>query len=440
MIYSNEKGLYQRDIGTEVFGSITKENKVTFKKLLPHQIDFANAIDQTFSAIVGGYGSGKTRALIPRYCNLSVKRNGEVRFLVIAPSYSLLQDIDIPLFINWLNKYDIPYNHKKSRRIIEIFDVFRGEIWFRSGDKPEKIVGFECTDFCIDEFDTLKLDQQEKVWNKSVARARSADDPTGGVVTTPEGYRYTHELFVENEVGKLIQADTRDNYHLPKSYIENLLSQYDERLIEQYIEGGFVSLAGADAYYAYSEDVLFDYDPRMAQNTVYIGMDFNVNPMTAVCAYYSGGKLYVFDEIFLRNSNTEKMINKIEQKFPNQRIVVAPDMTGDKRQTSAKAGITDLILLQQAGFEIMGNTSVGNPPERDRKNCLNTSLDRGLVYIERGNKQLKKDFKQLKVNDAGEIETEDSEREHISTALGYLVWRLFKTEIYDKRDKKVSQL
>lgn len=431
--------IYGTRLSPNVIENITKKRPMKISGLLEHQKEFSQAVDEPYSAIVGGFRSGKTKSIIPRYCNLSVKRSGEVLLLIVAPNYPLLQDIDIPLFTRFLDENKIPYNHLKSRKIIEIEDVFRGQVWFRSGDSPENIIGFECTDFVIDEFDTLKYEKQKQVWEKVIARASGAEDPTGGIVTTPEGYRYTHELFVENKIGSLIRADTRNNYYLPEAYVENLYSQYDETLIDQYVKGKFVSLTGRNAYYAFSEDNLFQYPgKKFLDDTIYIGMDFNVDPMTATICHYKSGILYVCDEIFLKNSHTKKMCYEISKRYPSKRIVVAPDMTGRKRQSSAAEGITDIIILQQEGFEILGNVKDGNPPVRDRINCVNAALNTGLLYIDNSLDYVLRDLKRLKVDEQGEIILDNPEMEHMSTGLGYLVWRLFANRIYNT-DVKVKQ-
>ncbi len=425
---------------SQILSGARRQKTSTITGVLPAQKEFANSIDTPFSAIVGGFGSGKTRSIIARYCNLSVKRSGKVRLLVVAPSYSLLEDIDEPLFLGWLDKNNIPYTHQKSRHIITIHDYYQGEIWFRSGDNPDRLVGFECTDFVIDEFDILKFDHQKSLWEKVIARARLGDSPTGGIVTTPEGYRYTHKLFVEDEIGPMFKAKTTDNFYLPETYISNLYSQYDAKLVEQYVNGEFISLVGRHAYYGYSENNLFYYkkDTGFDEDVVYVAMDFNVDPMTAVSCYYKSGMLYAFDEIFLNNSNTDEMCEEIEKRYPGKRIIVAPDLTGKGRHSSASKGITNIIKLRMRGYGILGNEDVGNPFIRDRINCLNASLNMGLLFMNRSLNYLLKDLKQLRTDERGEIIKENPMMEHISTALGYLVWWLQSPTIY-KTSIKIKQ-
>lgn len=386
--------------------------------------------------LVGGYGCGKSHAIVCRAMDRLIKRKGNGTVIIGAPTYTLAKDVNIPDFMEFLDMYQIPHKPNKSEHKIYIKGKsLKGEIWFRSYDRPERWVGFEATDCLLDEFDTARVTQQKEIWNKALARMRACDNATLGIATTPEGFKFTYELAVERGIGELIKAKTPDNIFLPADYIQSLYDQYDALLIDQYINGEFVNINGHAAYYAFNRDRnTFDepIDEFMRNTNFKHGMDFNVDPMCAVSGVRIGDVLYIIDETYLRNSNTERMCEVLEKKYFGKDNEVAPDMTGVKRTSSATIGLTDINILKRRGFRIRGNT---NPFVRDRLNTVNNALAKGKLKIHKSCKYLIKDLEQVVSDEHGEINKKDPNLTHISDALGYLVYREFPVAQQNWRSK-----
>jgi len=105
---------------------------------------------------------------------------------------------------------------------------------------------------------------------------------------------------------------------------------------------------------------------------VLVGMDFNVNPMTAVLARRVANQLHVHGEVVLHNANTEIMAEALKERLPNRKIIVYPDPSGNARKTSAPVGQTDFTILRKAGFEVVAQSSA--PAVSDRINEVNALL------------------------------------------------------------------
>jgi len=391
---------------------------VNIKNYLPHQKEFATSKER-YTAIVGGYRSGKTRAIIYKYIHLSVKRKGKVKLLIIAPTYRLLRDVDLPLFTEYFDEKGINYKLIKSDLKIKVNDYVCGEIIFRSGDNPQKIVGFEVTDFIIDEFDIIRKADQKDLWVKALARISGSKNGTGSIVTTPEGYKHTYELFVEKKIGKLIKAKTTDNHYLPEDYIQSLFDNYDSQLIEQYINGEFVNINNQPAYYEFNREYIIDnYKPQ--KNEILVGIDFNVDPLTAVISEQIQDELIIFDEFYLRNSNTFRLVEVLKEKYPNKTITAFPDMTGKARKTSAS--LSDIQILQKAGIKIQG---IRNPRVKNRIAGVNNAFDKNKIRITKNCKYLIRDLEQVGIDNYGEIDKSSQDLSHISDAFGYLVFRKY---------------
>jgi len=385
---------------------------------LPAQIRFIKS-ENKYPFFVGGYGSGKSQALTMRTIDLLKRRDGKGLVLVGAPTYALVRDVNVIDFEEYLSHYKIPYKYKRTENKIKLTGTIKGEVWFRSYDKPEKWVGFEATDAILDEFDIIKINKQKELWVKVLARLRKCNDATCGITTTPEGFKYTYELAVVRGIGELIQAKTPDNVFLPEDYIDSLYEQYDELLVKQYINGEFVNINGHSAYYSFSRENLID-EYKQHNGEIFIGMDFNIDPMTCVIAQMNKDKLIVFDELYLKNCNTERMCEKIKELYPDRDIVVCPDMTGIKRTTSATVGYTDIKILQKHGFRIKGKR---NPFVRDRLNTVNNALSKNNVVILDTLTRLIRDLEQVVLTEYGEIDKSNMDLTHISDAFGYLVFK-----------------
>jgi PBSX family phage terminase large subunit len=93
-----------------------------------------------------------------------------------------------------------------------------------------------------------------------------------------------------------------------------------------------------------------------------VGMDFNVNPMSAVVAVRAVDECLVIDALEIDTSNTEEMAAELKRRYPPtknaygvlvpRRIIVCPDPSGKARKTSAPVGQTDFTILERAGFTV----------------------------------------------------------------------------------------
>lgn len=100
-----------------------------------------------------------------------------------------------------------------------------------------------------------------------------------------------------------------------------------------------------------------------------VGMDFNVDPMSACVAYRAADQLHVFDEIEIFDSGTEEMCQTLKAKWPGRGFKIYPDPAGQQRRTSAPVGQTDLSILRKYGFQV--NAPPSAPPVVDRVNEVN---------------------------------------------------------------------
>ena len=394
---------------------------------LRHQYAFAFADPKRIKhpAIVGGFGCGKTRSIPLRWVKLCDWRartqRVKTRMMIVEPTYQMVRDVLVPEMNAFFSSNNIKASYHKSTHDYTI--TLRGHQFtamLRSADNPSSLTGKTVTDAIIDEFDKIRsISDQRDVWVETVARIRQAEHGTAAVVTTPEGFKYTHELWIErnnaNPLFQIIKAKTKDNHFLPADYIENLIAQYDSQLAKQYLEGEFVNLSNSLAYYCFNRGIHVIQTGHRTDHPIFVGIDFNVNPMTAVVLQLDGDGYRAVAEYWIPNSNTRALSQLLASDWRGHQITVCPDMTGGARKTSAD--MTDLQILGSFGFQIMGSRNI---TERARLNIVNNVLDKKRLLVGAQCKHLVNDLEKVTTNDYGQVAKEkDSKLTHISDALGY---------------------
>lgn len=164
---------------------------------------------------------------------------------------------------------------------------------------------------------------------------------------------------------------------------------------------------------------------------LYVGQDFNVNPMASVIAQRAADECEVLDAIESANSNTERLAEELKRRYPNRRIIVCPDPSGNARKTSAPVGQTDFTILRRAGFEVRADHKA--PLVVDRENNTNAMLldsGRRRVRIHPRAKCLVTGLKNLIYKEgANGISTNQRDKasgfDHICDAFDYLLWQEF---------------
>lgn len=329
--------------------------------------------DANFPLFVGGFGAGKSEALIKRSIMLKLKYP-HLNQGYFAPTFDLIRLIAWDRYQSILNEWGIPFKANKSDRVIQVMGL--GGIIFRSMENPDGIVGFEIADAVIDELDTLKIDHATNAWNKVIARGRQFKPDgmanTTAVGTTPEGFRFCYDRWVRQGGGdyQLYRAPTASNPFLPPSYIQSLRDTYPPQLLSAYLEGEFVNLVAGGVYPEFSRVLNCSDATVQSREPIHIGMDFNVLKMAAVVFVIRDGLPIAVDEL-TGVRDTPQMIELIKERYSDHHITVYPDAAG-QATSSKSASVSDHNLLRAAGFVLSVNGT--NPSIKDRVNGFNAMI------------------------------------------------------------------
>jgi hypothetical protein len=156
-------------------------------------------------------------------------------------------------------------------------------------------------DFLVmDEF----ADISSEAWYE-VLRATLSDRKGGAMFTgTPRGYgNWAYDLYCKGGVDKdwqSFQFTTLDGGQVDDDEVEQAKSDLDERTFKQEYLATFETYAGA-IYYNFERDLNV---ARLKDNNtaLHIGMDFNIDPMSAAVFQLENNKINFIDEIVIYSS------------------------------------------------------------------------------------------------------------------------------------------
>ena len=387
--------------------------------LLSHQADFIES-DYIHTALVGGFRSGKSFS----GCLKTILKKlsyPDINVAYYLPTYGLIRDIAYPLISQLLSDLKIDFQLNKSDH--EFLTKY-GKIILRSLDNPDTIIGYEVGYSCIDEADVLSKQHMKDAFVKVVSRL-SKPLPDGkknslDFVSTPEGFKFLYEFFVKeaNENKRLIKATTNDNPFISDSYIDTLKMSYSPQQLDAYLNGEFVNLTSGTVYHRFSREHNLCNREINSNDILHVGMDFNVTKMNAVVHTIDGENLYAVAEI-VNAFDTNDVCQKLKNLYPNFRIIVYPDASGNNRRSSGKS---DIDIIRSFGFSIRKPTK--NPFVKDRVTAVNmafrNSFDKTRYFINQNNCPTLLEAFESQAYKNGEPDKSNG-YDHITEAAGYFI-------------------
>ena len=337
----------------------------------------------------------------------------------VAPTYGMAKEIAWDMLLDV-----IPYEYiLKSNETALRLDLINGStIALKGAEKPHNLRG-RALDFCVlDEY----ADMRPEAFYEVIRPSLSDREGSALFIGTPKGRNHLYDIYtkgLEDDYYQSFQFTTLDGGNVDAAEIKAAENDLDQRTFEQEYLAQFVNYAGI-IYYAFSREQ--SVQTTEADGVLHIGMDFNLDPMSAVVAVRRGSRLFVVDEIMIYSSNTDEMCDEIKARYPHRNIIIYPDPAARQRKTSA-AGRTDLSILQNAGFTVYCKNS--HALVRDRINAVNSRLrskngERNL-FIDKKCKQTIKALERQTYKEGTHQPDKEGGYDHANDALGYLVDYLF---------------
>ena len=348
------------------------------------------ALRTKFRGYVGGYGAGKTFVGSMGICIHGIEFPG-VSQAYFAPTYPQIRDIFYPTIEEVAELFELTTKVKAAAHEVELYKdgVSLCNIICRSMERPETIVGFKIGHALVDELDVMSAEKAQIAWRKILARMRHNEPGLLNgidVTTTPEGFKTTYKIFVQDLVNNptlavnygLVQASTLDNaQNLPEGYIEALVEAYPSELVDAYVNGRFVNLTCGTVYHAFNRITHASTETANETDSLYLGIDFNINNMAVSVYVVRNNGWHMVDE-FSGLFDTPATILAIRARYPKQHITAYPDATGSNRE-AVDASRSDISLLRGAGFQIRAHSK--NPSVRGRILATNRQFERLKLWV-----------------------------------------------------------
>jgi len=376
--------------------------------------------DSRFRVVVAGRRFGKT--FLSTYELLKhALQNKSQNCWYIAPTYKAAKEIAWNMLVD-----AIPdgYITKKNESSLSINLRNGSTISLKGAEKPDNLRG-RALDFCVlDEF----ADMRPEAWHEVLRPSLSDRKGSALFIGTPKGRNHFYDLWTRGGDGQesweAFQYTTIQGGNVDAGEIQAAKNDLDERTFQQEYEARFVNYSGI-IYYSFSRDKSVKAYNGL-EDELHIGMDFNVDPMSAVVCVRYGGTLHAIDEIVMYGSNTDEMVDEIRQRYPNKVITIYPDPAAAQRKTSAGSR-TDLNILQNAGFRVKVRTR--HPAIRDRINSVNSRLlssqQERRLFVAPNCKNAINSLERQTYKEGTSQPNKDDGFDHMNDALGYLIEYMF---------------
>jgi len=363
-----------------------------------------------FKVIVAGRRWGKT-ILSLMYLLKEPFQLAERRWF-ITPTYRQGKMIVFPVLRQMFGAFK---NAKLNESEMSVIFENGAELAVKGADNEHNLRGVELTKVVMDEMAYIK----PHVWEEIVMPMLSTTKGECLFIGTPSGYDMMYELYSKGQSEqnwKSWQFTTLQGGFVSKEEVELAKRTMDETVFKQEFEGSFET-TGNRAAWNFDRNVHCVKAKDMS-NKLWWGCDFNVDFNTAVlCTEYTDGTIHFYEEIRLKNSNTEELAMAMKRIAPN--IECYPDPAGKARSTTSRR--SDHQILRDHGFII--RTKNRHPSHIDRLNSLNRKLKdaEGKIgmTVDPKCKFLVKDLEQCQRDKKGGLAKDNMELTHALDACSY---------------------
>ena len=365
-----------------------------------------------FKVIVAGRRWGKT-VLSLMYLLKDVFQPNERRWF-ITPTYRQGKMIVFPVLRQMFATFE---NAKLNESEMSVVFDNGAELAVKGADNEHNLRGVELTKAVMDEMAYIK----PHVWQEIIMPMLATTQGECLFIGTPSGYDMMYELYSKGQSQdnwKSWQFTTLEGGFVPKEEIELAKRTMDEVVFRQEFEGSFETTGNRAAYNFDRKDHCVK--AKDVASYLWWGVDFNVDYMTAVLAcQFTDGTVHFFDEVRLKNSNTEELAIAMKKIAPNTECY--PDPAGKARSTTSRR--SDHQILRDHGFLIRAKKS--HPSHIDRLNALNRKLRdaNGTIgmTVDPRCSYLIKDLEQCQRDKKGGLAKDNIELTHALDACSYAI-------------------
>ena len=378
-----------------------------------------------FRVLVAGRRFGKSYLSCVELLRAAIDKPGETYFYC-APTYRMAKDIAWKTLKKLVPKMWIKSKNETDLKIELIND---SSIELKGTENAMALRGRSLSGVVLDEAAFM----DSEVWFEVIRPALADKQGWALFISTPDGtasWFYDLWCFCEESEAKNWKRwsfTTVDGGNVPAEEVEAARAQLDARTFRQEFEASFENLSGLVAVSFGDMNISTD-AKDISVMPLLLGVDFNVDPMSGICAVRDKENLYVFDEITLTGgATTWDFAEEITRRFGvDRRVIACPDPTGGARKTSG-VGLTDHNILRRSGFKVSSPRAPWKI--RDKITAVNTALldasGARRTYIHPRCKELIKSLRTLTYTPNTGLPNKNLGVDHAFDAFGYLCLQQF---------------
>lgn len=321
--------------------------------------------DTRFRVVVAGRRGGKTFLAMRELARFARVPNSVVWYL--TGSRQQAKSLVWSKLKKKLKKLNWIADTNESELTIRLTN--NSQICLKSAEQGDNLRGESINFITLDEFCDLDLNE---IWSQIIRPSLADKKGHALFIGTPKaGNQAARDLF-DNYLTKNNWASftytTAEGGFVDEDEIAQAREDLAPKVFQQEYEAGWTTFAGV-IFSEFGDHNIAEVRKPTETEPIYIGMDFNITPASAVVGRQTKTGIEIYDEIYIDNSNTTEMIDEIRSRYPRNPITVFPDPAGVQRKTSAN-GNTDIRLLEIAGFTTRYHRA--HPLVRDRINAGNS--------------------------------------------------------------------
>ena len=377
-----------------------------------------------FRVLVAGRRFGKSYLACIELLRGAIENPGGTYFYC-APTYRMAKDISWKVL-----KRLVPNSWVKAKNETDLkLELVNGSmIELKGTENAMALRGRSLSGVVLDEAAFMEAE----VWFEVIRPALADKQGWGLFISTPDGTAsWFYELWQYAASGdsnwKRWCYTTIEGGNVPPEEVEAARAQLDARTFRQEFEASFENLSGLVAV-SFSDANISTDAKDIPILPLLLGVDFNVDPMSGICAVRSNDMLYVFDEIIMTGgATTWDFAEEVTRRYGvERRITACPDPTGGARKTQG-VGVTDHTILRKSGFIVSAPKAPWKV--RDKITAVNTALldatgTRRCIIHPRC-RELIKSFRTLTYTPGTGLPNKNLGVDHAFDAFGYLCLQQF---------------
>lgn len=326
---------------------------------------------------------------------------------------------------------------KVSESGLIVHTVFNTKLYIVGMDKPARLEGVQWDGGVIDE----SCDQKPGIFDRTIMPALSHRNGWCWRIGVPKRYGVGAQEFKGIcDIGTSGADPDVATFHWPSGdilterQIEAARRILDPRDFNEQYNASWETAGGA-IFHAFSDNNIkhsVKYDPN---KPILVGSDFNVDPMSWVIGHRADNGIVIFDELFLRNTSTQKTLDVLHTRYGKHNA--GWEFFGDAAARQRKTSAAQSDYLQIRNDNRFHNRKIyynkSNPALADRFAAMNALMRNAhgehRLFIHPTCKHLIEDIKSRAYKEGTREPDDYADVGHMTDALGYPIQRCFPIKL-----------